>query len=375
MIIQKREMLDAYMHSLAEKASLSIGYPFATDFNYEELHSLLRYPLFNLGDPFMESNYGVNSFTMEREVIDFFADLFHAPKDNYSGYITSGGSESNLYGLYMARELHPNGIVYYSSDSHYSIPKSIRLLNMKSIEVGSTQNGEIDYDDLFLAVEQNRHLPAIIVANIGTTMTEAKDDLSKIRSILQKLVVESHYIHCDAALAGAYLPLLEGGSKFDFSNGADSIACSGHKFIGSPIPCGVVVVKKDNKERLSHYISYIESVDSTITGTRNGLSSVFLWYAIRHFGKEGLLQRAEECLSLAKYTYHRLLENNIDSYYNENAITVLFEKPSELLCQKWQLATKSGFSHLICMPGISKDQIDRFIEDVLNERENNKATF
>lgn len=373
MIIQKKEILDAYMHSVAEKASFSIGYPFATDFNYEELHSLLRYPLFNLGDPFMESNYGVNSFTMEREVIGFFADLFQAPKDNYSGYITSGGSESNLYGLYMARELYPDAIVYYSSESHYSIPKSIRLLSMKSIEIGSNQNGEINYNDLFSAIEQNRHLPAIIVANIGSTMTEAKDDISKIKNIVQSLLVESHYIHCDAALAGAYLPLLEGAPKFDFSAGADSIACSGHKFIGSPIPCGVIVVKKDNKERLSHYISYIESIDSTITGTRNGLSSVFLWYAIKHFGKEGLLKRASECISLAKYTHQTLLENNIDSYYNENAITVLFEKPSGVLCQKWQLATKSGYCHLICMPGISKGQIDAFLEDFLNERKSNKA--
>ena len=375
MIIQKEETLDEYMQQLAKKAAFSIGYPFATDFNYEEIYSLFRFPLFNLGDPYMEGNYGVNSFKMEREVIDFFADLFRAPKNNYSGYITSGGSESNLYGLYMARELYPDGILYYSSESHYSVPKAARLLNITAVEVCSGKNGEIDYDDLLHMMKQNRHLPAIIVANIGTTMKEAKDDIPKIKSILQELLIESHYIHCDAALSGAYLPLLEKDAAFDFANGVDSIACSGHKFIGSPIPCGIVVVKKNNKDHVSEYIPYIESVDSTITGTRNGLSSVFLWYAIRHFGRDGLLKRAEESLYLAEYTHQKLLENNINSHRNDMAITVTFEKPSDSLCHKWQLATNSECSHMICMPGISKEKIDSFIAELANEKKYNDAVL
>lgn len=267
MITHKKDALKDYVQQLNEKAAFSIGYPFANDFNYEELYDLFRYPLFNLGDPFMEGNYGVNSFSMERDVIDFFADLFQASPNEYSGYITSGGSESNLYSLYIARELYPNAVVYYSSESHYSIPKSIRLLNIASIEIRAEQTGEIDYEDLTAAMMQNRHLPAIIVANIGTTMTEAKDNVPKIRQTLEKLLIKSNYIHCDAALSGAYLPLLENQSRFDFSNDVDSIACSGHKFIGSPIPCGIVVVKKNNKEHLNQYIPYIKSVDSTITGT------------------------------------------------------------------------------------------------------------
>ncbi|SHM57975.1 PLP-dependent aminotransferase family protein [Chryseobacterium polytrichastri] len=124
------QKLRNFIDLVAENANTSIGYPFAKGNNYHELYSLLRYPLINLGDPFIESNYKVNSFTIEREVIEFFADLFRASKDDYSGYVTNGGSEGNLYGLYLARELYPNGIVYYSSESHYSIPKSIRLLNM-----------------------------------------------------------------------------------------------------------------------------------------------------------------------------------------------------------------------------------------------------
>ncbi|PIG96310.1 hypothetical protein CS542_09020 [Pedobacter sp. IW39] len=75
-------------------------------------------------------------------------------------------------------------------------------------------------------------------------MTEARDDVRKIRSILQDLAIQHYYIHADGALSGSYSAFIEPRPAFDFADGADSIAISGHKFIGSPIPCGVVVVKR-----------------------------------------------------------------------------------------------------------------------------------
>lgn len=366
MTFHEKERLVHYMDLIGERAATAIGYPFATDFNYSELYPLLGYALNNLGDPFIESTYDVSSRIIEREVVEFFADLFRAPTHNSWGYVTNGGSEGNLYGLYVARELYPQAMVYYSTATHYSVPKSIHLLNMPSIVIRTTPNGEMDYDDLKASIELHRHQPAIVVANIGTTMTEAKDDVPTIRRILQQTAIKSYYIHCDAALAGTYLPLLENDPKFDFVHGADSIACSGHKFIGSPIPCGVVIVKKNYKERVGRPVSYIGSFDSTIAGSRNGHSPVFLWYAIKKLGKEGLLKRTSESLWLAAYAQQKLQEGGIAAWRNEKAITVVFPKPADTICRKWQLASEAGSSHLICMPGISKNMIDDFIEDLLN---------
>ncbi|KFF73912.1 histidine decarboxylase [Chryseobacterium sp. P1-3] len=362
---REQKKLINFINVIKEKSTFSIGYPFARDFDYTELYDLFQYPIANVGDPFIESNYAVNSFEIEREVIQFFAGLFRAPKDNYSGYVTSGGSEGNLYGLYIAREIYPEAIVYHSSEAHYSITKNIRLLNLRSVEIQADSKGEMDYNALEQSIEQHRHLPVIIIANIGTTMTEAKDDIPTIRQILKKCSIESYYIHCDAALSGAYLPLLEDDPRFDFKNGIDSIACSGHKFIGSPVPCGIAIVKKNYKERLGQYISYIGSQDTTIAGSRNGHSPVFLWYAVKKLGREGMLLRAQQSLSMAIYVQRRLEENNIFCFRNENAITVVFSKPDDQLCRKWQLATKNGYAHLICMPGISKNIIDDFFNDLL----------
>lgn len=373
MKIEEQERLDRYMDLVVERSATAIGYPFALDFNYSELYPLFGYALNNVGDPFIESNYDVTSHGMEREVVEFFVDLFRAPKSNSWGYVTNGGSEGNLYGLYVARELYPQAMVYYSTATHYSVQKSIHLLNMPSIVIRTTPNGEMDYDDLKASIEQHRHRPAIIVANIGTTMTEAKDDVPTIRRILQQAAIKSHYIHCDAALTGAYLPLLEGAPKFDFVHGADSIACSGHKFIGSPIPCGVVIVKKNYKDRVGRPVSYIGSFDSTIAGSRNGHSPVFLWYTIKKLGREGLLKRATECLWLAEYTQQKLQAGGIPAWRNEKAVTVVFPKPPETICRKWQLASEAGFSHLLCMPGISKKRIDDFIEELLRVQEGEHA--
>ena len=43
--------------------------------------------------------------------------------------------------------------------------------------------------------------------------------------------------------------------------------------IGSPIPCGIVVVKRQNVERISVDVDYISTRDQTISGSRNGIRS------------------------------------------------------------------------------------------------------
>ncbi|RZK41826.1 MAG: histidine decarboxylase [Pedobacter sp.] len=361
------ERLLKYINQAQERSAYFIGYPIAQDFDYTDLYPLLRLPLNNVGDPQIESTYDLNSRSLEQEVLDFFSDLFKAPQNNWWGYVTNGGSEGNLYGLYVARELYPNGIVYYSESTHYSVQKNIQLLNLQNIVIRTQPNGEIDYEDLEQMIQGHRDQPVIMLANIGTTMTEAKDDLGKIKQIFRKLAIKNHYIHCDAALAGVYSAALALEPGFDFSYGCDSLAISGHKFIGSPIPCGVVLVKKNYKDRIGKIIPYIGTADTTISGSRNGHSPIFLWYAIKRMGIEGLRKRAEDALEMAAYAVEKFRELGIEAWRNPNALTVVFPEISYELRQKWQLATEQGISHIICMPGIGKEKIDEFMIDVKAE--------
>ena len=183
-----------------------VGYPTNQNFDYSPLIPFLKYSINNVGDPFHQTNYWANTHEFEREVILHFAQLTGLEPDHAWGYVTSGGTEGNMYGLYLARELHPDGMLYFSEEAHYSILKSARVLNMPHTTVKRRTDGEIDYDDLrdMLTVHQDR--PAIILATIGTTMRGAVDDIPTIRQIIDELGIREHYIHDDAAFSGMILP-------------------------------------------------------------------------------------------------------------------------------------------------------------------------
>ena len=98
--------------------------------NITELHPFMKYSINNLGDPFITSNYGVHSRQFEVSVIDFFAKLWKIEKGEYWGYVTTCGTEGNLHGILLARECHPDGILYSSRETHYSIFKAARYYRM-----------------------------------------------------------------------------------------------------------------------------------------------------------------------------------------------------------------------------------------------------
>jgi hypothetical protein len=75
------------------------GYPYNLDFDYGALSQLQHFSINNLGDPFIESNYGVHSRQFEVGVLDWFARLWELEKDEYWGYITNCGTEGNLHGI------------------------------------------------------------------------------------------------------------------------------------------------------------------------------------------------------------------------------------------------------------------------------------
>lgn len=361
------ERLKSFLRTIKERSENFLGYPVSNDFDYSDLLGFLSYPLNNLGDPFCDGTWKVDSRQYEQEVVEFIAKLFRADPDDYWGYVTNGGSEGNLYGLYLAREMYPDGIVYFSQDTHYSVVKNIHLLNMKSEMISSQANGEIDYIDLKKRIIANKHLPVVIFANIGTTMTEAKDDLKEIGNILNDLSISQHYIHSDAALCGGLSPFIFPRIPFDFKDGANSISVSGHKSFGSPIPCGIVIAQKSNVMKFATTVDYIGNVDTTISGSRNGITPLILWYAIKSLGIDGLKMRVDKALQMAEYSEERLKSVGVKAWRNSNAITVVFPEVSSRLKEKYQLATSGGQTHLVVMPHIKKEVIDSFIEEMMEE--------
>uniref|UniRef100_A0A0V0GJM2 Putative ovule protein n=1 Tax=Solanum chacoense TaxID=4108 RepID=A0A0V0GJM2_SOLCH len=93
-------ILTQYLETLSERKKYHIGYP--TNMHYEHhaiLAPLLQFSLNNCGDPFTQSPVDFHSKDFEVAVLDWFAQLWEIDKDEYWGYITSGGTEGNLHGL------------------------------------------------------------------------------------------------------------------------------------------------------------------------------------------------------------------------------------------------------------------------------------
>jgi len=361
--------LDALKQMLEHESAHFLGYPCNRNFDYSALNRFLAFPINNVGDPYVASNYHLQTHAFEREVLAIFEQLTEAPVGETWGYVTNGGTEGNHYGLFLARELYPSGVVYYSQDAHYSIGKVLRCLGLPSIMVRSRPDGSMDIDDLRETLRIHRNVPPIICATIGTTMKGAVDDIATIRGLFDEFALERHYVHADAALSGMILPFVENPPAWNFAAGIDSIAISGHKMIGSPIPCGVVLAKKSAVERIANGVEYIGTLDTTLSGSRNGHTPLFLWYAFRTVGLAGFRSIIPGCLEMADYAVGKLAELGRSPWRHAYSNTVVFDRPAAAVTSRWQLACQGGLSHVITMPHVTRSQIDALVSDMQQNRE------
>ncbi|MCO5590433.1 hypothetical protein L7F22_044403 [Adiantum nelumboides] len=147
-------------------------------------------------------------------------------------------------------------------------------------------------DNLTSLVEffASRGYPIMVCCNYGTNVALACENL---KPILQKYCLldrkvswkdedgttktvtkTGYWFHVDGALDAAYMPYIEmayheelmdkKGPIFDFRLPmVQSIAMSGHKWIGALAPCGLP--------------EYIGTLDTTFAGSRNGLSGILMW--------------------------------------------------------------------------------------------------
>ena len=366
--IETQARLDALLRDFEALGARQVGYPC----NQERSTTPRCCPScgtapITSGDPFHTSNFRSNTHEVEREVIARFADMMRLERDRAWGYVTSGGTEGNMYGLYMGRELFPDGVTYFSQDTHYSVVKILGVLKMRNIMIKSQDDGEIDYDDLYETIRINRDVPAIFIANIGTTMKGAIDDVRKVRHILDDLVVRDSYIHADAALSGMILPFVDDPQPYGFDVGFDSVAVSGHKMVGSPLPCGVALTKREYVARISRSIEYVGVLDTTLSGSRNALTPLMLWYAFERYGMEGFRKMVAGCLDVAEYAVGRFRDSGIPAWRHKNSVTVVFPKPSEEVFRKWQIAPYEDIAHIITMPHVTREMIDEVVDDCLRQ--------
>lgn len=271
----------------------------------------------------------------------------------------------------MGREVLPDGILYASRETHYSIFKAARMYRMDSEKIATLESGEIDYDELRAQLTANCARPAIINVNIGTTVKGAVDDLDRVLQILKDTGYneDRFYIHCDGALFGMMIPFVKRAPMVTFKKPIGSISVSGHKFVGSPVPCGVVMTRLKHIKGVSSDVEYLNSRDATIMGSRNGHAPIYMWYTFTRKGYEGLRKDVEKCLRNAHLLKSMLERAGVKTMLNELSSTVVFERPrEEAFVRKWQLACEGDIAHVVVMPNITIRKLEHFVQELFESR-------
>ncbi|KAK9667805.1 hypothetical protein RND81_13G012300 [Saponaria officinalis] len=340
-----------------QSTKLNLGFALSLDIDYSGL------------DPFIESNYSGHTRQFEVGVLDWFARLWEIDTDDYWGYVTSGGSEGNLHGILLGRELFPDGILYASKNSHFSIFKAARLYRMECVTVDTLVSGEIDCADFKAKLLQNKDKPAIVCVTLGTTVKGAIDDVDLVIQTLEEcgFKEDRFYIHCDGAMYGLVLPLLKDATpKITFKKPIGSISVSGHKFLACTMPCGIQMTRLKHINVLSREVEYTGSPDATISCSRNGHTPVFLWYALNQKGYFGFKQDFEKCLRNAEYLKGLFKDAGFSVMLNSCSSTVVFERPrDERLVRRWQLSCQGDIAHVIVMPNDKKEKLDDFFRELV----------
>lgn len=287
----------------------------------------------------------------------------------------------------ISQQLLTPTIFYCKGHTHYSIPKIAEILRLNMRAVNPNEDGSINLQDfqkeLLLHVGANPQSAVLVIANIGTTITGAIDNVPEISNIILKILKNKNYsIHMDGALTGFVLPILKPfgnvANYFD-AIGVNTLAVSAHKYPGLSQPCGIILAKKDfyNKafEKSERSVEYVGNiVDSTITGSRSGLNVLMFYNALHtlemHKDNGKLIKMVEENINNAEYLYMKLVDifgsDKVTKPYHFN---VLFPRPSQELARKYQLMLTGTTATICVLPNVTKKLIGEFLTDLIHEKE------
>lgn len=343
-----------------------LGYPYNLDFQAGASARFASFFINNLGDPYTGSHYATELCDLERDVVTWFMALWGCERpDEFWGSVGASGTEGNIWALYLAREAHPAAVVLHGEDAHYSIPKAARILRMEAVSIASEANGALSIDAFASAVAKQKGRPVIVTLNCGSTVKGAHDDIAQALGVLDASGFERHrrFVHVDGALNAMVLPFqaeAPNSIKPSFRAAIDSISTSGHKMIGTSMPCGVLVARRDNVARVSSAISYLRTDDTTLMGSRNGHAVLALWERLYRHGVSGFTKDVRDCLKRSRSLAATLRSAGVPVLLNPYSITVVFPEPADDIVRQFQLACHRQSAHAVMMPNVTDALSERF---------------
>lgn len=323
---------------------------------------------------------------LERELIEICAtQIFRAEADTIDGYVASGGTEANIQAFWVMRnyfmQAHnakPDEIgMVYSTDSHYSMPKGVNLLGIRSVvcEVDD-ETRLVASDELETKVEQAigegiKHF--VVVMNMSTTMFGSVDDIQSAVNVLEGLGV-SFKIHVDGAYGGFIYPFTSNDPLYSFENKhVHSISLDAHKMLQSPYGTGIALIRKGYIEyAMTEEANYVKGKDYTLVGSRSGANAVAIWMILRAYGSQGWKSKIEELLDRTNWLCGQLKDRGMQFYRhpNMNIITLRPEKLPADLAVKYFLVPDDhnapSWWKIVVMDHVTEGVLDNFLFDLDN---------
>lgn len=311
-----------------------------------------------------------NTSKLEARLIKRLGIMLNAAKP--AGYITSGGTESNIVALWIAKKSRPdaNELVLPES-AHYSFEKAADLMGLKVVRLALDGQYKADVSKLKLSDKT-----LAVVASCGTTDLGVVDPISDIGVVCEKNNVP---FHVDAAFGGLVLPYLENLGYtvplFDFRcDGVFSVSIDPHKMGLAPIPAGALLLRDDLLKMIESTPEYLMNPATTLLGSRSGGSVAATWAILEYVGEKGFENIVKECMDHTFLLYDELKEiplikplikpqMNILAFRAKDNTQKIYET---LVRLGWKLSFNKQLDciRIIIMPHIKKEDIEAFVSDL-----------
>ncbi len=298
-------------------------YPKVNFFALHVYRSFLRYNPNNLG-VWSTTNDKSGTRQLEYEVIHKLIDLYGGNHKLLEGYVSSGGTEGNIYSVWIAKSYLQTKIpldnicLIKTTLTHYSIDKacSMTSIGMKDSPLNSV-SWTIDIPSLEQLIRsqiKSGMRGFIISLTHGYTETGTSDDTELVSSMIEKIQADFKDIFfsiiIDAAFDGFVLPFSHSKYRPLNSKYVHAYSVDFSKFTAVPYPAGVVLCSKRLKELIEKEVPVFSIRDNTLLGSRPGASAAAIWAVIHRYGKTGFrniinqqLKLKEKFILFIKETY------------------------------------------------------------------------
>ena len=275
---------------------------------------------------------------IERRLIDWTAQRigFGAEAD---GVFTSGGTQSNLQALLLARDeamrretgsvgsharsVLPRLRILASECSHFSVVKAARLLGLGDeavIPVPVDQLRRMHTVALAKHLAQLRRdglVPMAVVATAGTTDFGSIDPLPAISGLCASAGV---WLHVDAAYGCGLLASVRRRHLLAGIEYADSVTVDFHKSFFQPVSSSALIVRDSRMlDHVTYHADYLNpaasaqrripnQVDKSLQTTRR-FDALKLWLTLRVMGADAVGELFDQVVDLAADAWE-LLEND-----------------------------------------------------------------